>query len=87
MKLEEQRKDFNIIEGKDIVLKLIKYDLGNDKILPFYWYQIILKSTNEAVGKISMRIGNIIIHIIMDILDMKSMKSIVGIIMLIKQLK
>ncbi len=51
-------KDFYIIENDEIKLVLIETNPGDEKILPFYWWKIILKKSNLEVGKISLRIGN-----------------------------
>ena len=51
-------KDFYHIEGESIELRLIDTYEGKDGALPFYWWDIILKSNNVAVGKISFRIGH-----------------------------
>ena len=50
--------DFYYIEGDDIELRLIDTFNAEDGALPFYWWNIILKSNNVAVGKISFRIGH-----------------------------
>ncbi len=49
---------FVVIEGNELILRLIKYDFGNEQELPFYWYEIVHKVTDKVVGKISIRIGN-----------------------------
>ena len=51
-------KDFYHIEGDNIELRLIDTYKGGDGELPFYWWDIIQKSNNVAVGKISFRIGH-----------------------------
>ena len=51
-------KEFYHVEGDNIELHLIDtYEGGKDE-LPFYWWNIVLKSNNVAVGKISFRIGH-----------------------------
>lgn len=51
-------KDLYQIEGENIELRLIDTYEGEDGALPFYWWDIILKSNNVTVGKISFRIGH-----------------------------
>jgi len=51
-------KDLYHIEGETIELRLIDTYEGKDGALPFYWWNIILKSNNAAIGKISFRIGH-----------------------------
>lgn len=51
-------KDLYHIEGDNIELHLIDTYEGKDGALPFYWWNIIQKSNNVAVGKISFRIGH-----------------------------
>ncbi len=48
---------FNIIENDELLLKLIENNSGDDIILPFYYFDIVRKADNKAVGKISARIG------------------------------
>lgn len=49
---------FDTIESDELILRIIDKNSGDDKILPFYYYEIIRKCDNEVVGKISIRIGN-----------------------------
>lgn len=51
-------EDLYYIEGESIELRLIDTYEGEDGALPFYWWDIILKPNNIAVGKISFRIGH-----------------------------
>ena len=51
-------KDFYYIERDNIELRLIATYEGKDGALPFYWWDIILKPNNIAVGKISFRVGH-----------------------------
>lgn len=51
-------KDLYYIDGENIELRLINTYEGGDGALPFYWWDIILKPSNVAVGKISFRIGH-----------------------------
>ena len=51
-------KDLYRIEGDGIELRLINTYEGKDGALPFYWWDIVLKSNNTPVGKISFRIGH-----------------------------
>ena len=45
------------IEGECIELQLIDTFEEKDGALPFYWWNIVLKSEDKAIGKISFRIG------------------------------
>ena len=54
----EFKKDFFLIKGDILTLALLEAVNGNEKELPFYWYEIILNKTNTSVGKISLRIGH-----------------------------
>ena len=51
-------KDLYHIDGESIELRLIDTYDGSDGALPFYWWDIILKQNNVAVGKISFRVGH-----------------------------
>jgi len=48
---------FHII-GDTLELRLIVTYKGADEELPFYWWNIILRSTDTVIGKISFRIGH-----------------------------
>ncbi len=48
---------FNQLENNELLLNVTEKNKGDDKILPFYYYDIIRKSDNKTVGKISARIG------------------------------
>ena len=50
-------KFFNI-DGEILELRLIDTYEGESGALPFYWWNIMLKSSNAAIGKISFRIGH-----------------------------
>lgn len=54
----EFKKELFYIKGEILDLKIINTFAGNENELPFYWYEIILKSTNTPIGKISIRIGH-----------------------------
>ncbi len=51
-------KSFYLIEGENMELRLIDTFDEKDGALPFYWWDIILKEEDKAIGKISFRIGN-----------------------------
>lgn len=51
-------KDFYNIDGENIELRLIDTYEDEDGALPFYWWDIVLKPNNVAIGKISFRIGH-----------------------------
>ena len=50
--------EFFKIDGDILELQLIDIYEGEDGALPFYWWDIILKSSDVAIGKISFRIGH-----------------------------
>lgn len=54
----EFKKEIFHIKGEILNLKLIDTFEGSENELPFYWYEIILKSINKPIGKISIRIGH-----------------------------
>jgi predicted acetyltransferase len=49
---------FNELEDDRIKLKIIDRNSGNENVIPYYYYAILLKKTNTEVGKISIRIGH-----------------------------
>lgn len=51
-------KDFNFIDSEKISLKIIDTYFNKDGDLPFYYWDIVLKSINKSIGKISFRIGS-----------------------------
>lgn len=51
-------REFSYIEGDTLALRLIDTYEGKGEELPFYWWEILLKSSNTAVGKISLRLGH-----------------------------
>ena len=50
-------QEFKTIKGNMLTLKLIETCVGDDKVIPFYYYDIYLKSISSPIGKISIRIG------------------------------
>lgn len=48
--------EFDVISTDEITLKISQKHQGDDELLPFYYYDIIVD--NNIVGKISIRIGN-----------------------------
>ena len=50
--------EFYTVSGETVELRLIGTYEGENGALPFYWWDIILKSENKAIGKISFRIGH-----------------------------
>lgn len=49
---------FNIIKSEALRLELICFNKGNEKEIPYYYYNIIENKTNNNIGKISIRIGS-----------------------------
>lgn len=49
---------FDMIESDELILKATQKYVGDDEMIPFFYYDIIRKSDNLTVGKISIRIGN-----------------------------
>ena len=45
--------DFDSIIGETLILSIIEKNPGNDKEIPYYWYNILLKETKEIIGQIS----------------------------------
>ncbi|MGD9910340.1 MAG: GNAT family N-acetyltransferase [Candidatus Izemoplasmatales bacterium] len=54
----EFNRNFTIIKGDTLTLKLIETCEGDDKVIPFYYYEIYLNSISTTIGKISIRIGH-----------------------------
>ncbi len=54
----EFNRNFTIIKGDTLTLKLIETCVGDDKVIPFYYYEIYLNSISSTIGKISIRIGH-----------------------------
>jgi len=57
MAMFEFSPDFDRLSNEIIYLQLSETCIGDSCILPFYYYDIHLKSSNVKIGKISMRIG------------------------------
>jgi predicted acetyltransferase len=53
----EYKEKFQKLENQQLLLTLISYFPGNEKEIPFYWYEISLKETGQKIGKISIRLG------------------------------
>lgn len=49
---------FDTIENDELILKITQKYSGDDEMIPFYYYDIIRKTDNVTVGKMSIRIGN-----------------------------
>ena len=56
--MQEFNENFYNIVGDFLKLRLIDTYEGKNGALPFYWWDIILKSENVKIGKISFRIGH-----------------------------
>lgn len=54
----EFQSQYENIIGKIIDLKMILYYEGDEIEIPYYWYDIILKSESKSIGKISIRLGH-----------------------------
>ena len=54
----EFNQNFKIIKGDTLTLKLMETCVGDDKVIPFYYYEIYLNSISSTIGKISIRIGH-----------------------------
>lgn len=50
-------ESFYEIDGELLKLSLIETVDGDNKVLPFYYWNIIEKETNSVIGAISLRIG------------------------------
>ncbi len=49
---------FDYIQGDVLDLKILCKKAGNSTEIPYYWYDIVLKETEQSIGKISIRIGH-----------------------------
>lgn len=49
---------FDRIEDDSLCLEISEKNYGDTSVLPFYYYQILRKSDNQPLGKISLRIGH-----------------------------
>lgn len=49
---------FDELESPRLKLKVLAKEPGNEKEIPFYWYEIRRKPDMAPVGKISIRIGH-----------------------------
>lgn len=49
---------FDELETPRLKLKMMAREQGNEKEIPYYWYEILKKPDLESVGKISIRIGH-----------------------------
>lgn len=47
-----------MIKGNILTLKLVETFFGDDKIIPFYYFDIYLNENDNPIGKISIRIGH-----------------------------
>ena len=50
-------EEFDSIIGETLELAIKEKNPGNEKEIPYYWYNILLKETKEIIGQISLRIG------------------------------
>ncbi|MDL2292256.1 GNAT family N-acetyltransferase [Acholeplasma sp. OttesenSCG-928-E16] len=58
MKPIEYLNKYEYIENDVIYLKLNEFNIGDEVVIPYYYYNIHRKSDNVIVGKISIRIGH-----------------------------
>jgi len=58
MKAFQFVEEFNSIHGDKVTLCVTDKVPGNERELPFYYYDIIENDADAVVGKISIRIGN-----------------------------
>lgn len=49
---------FSVMHGETLTLRLIETCMGDENIIPFYYYDIYLNHDNTPIGKISIRIGH-----------------------------
>ncbi|HHU23655.1 MAG: GNAT family N-acetyltransferase [Bacilli bacterium] len=49
---------FDLIQNENISLKITEKVIGSAEELPYYYYDIYLKSEAKQIGKISIRIGH-----------------------------
>lgn len=50
--------DFDEMDTPRLRLRIIAKEQGNEKEIPYYWYEILRKPDLTPVGKISIRIGH-----------------------------
>lgn len=50
--------DFDEMDTPRLKLKIIAKEQGNEKEIPYYWYEILRKLDMVPIGKISIRIGH-----------------------------
>lgn len=53
----EFEKQFDVLSGERITLKIIEKHPGNEVLIPFYYYDIYENKSNQPIGKISIRMG------------------------------
>ena len=49
---------FDTLENDKLILKITQKYIGDNEMIPFYYYDIIRKTDSVTVGKNSIRIGN-----------------------------
>ena len=49
---------FDTLENDKLILKITQKYIGDNEMIPFYYYDIIRKTDSVTVGKISIRIGS-----------------------------
>lgn len=54
----KNNEKYALLTSETMELRLIHFDKGNAVEIPYYWYEIIPKTLNKSVGKISIRLGN-----------------------------
>ena len=52
------REEYFLVEGDILTLRIIDAHPGEGDALPFYWWSILLRSSGQKVGKISLRLGH-----------------------------
>jgi predicted acetyltransferase len=51
-------ENFNFLENDKIKLLIIEKNMGDENVIPYYYYAIMLKEIDTEIGKISIRIGH-----------------------------
>lgn len=49
---------FDVIENDELILRITEKSSGDDKLIHFYYYDIVRKPDMKKVGNIRVRIGN-----------------------------
>ena len=54
----EFANEFNELQDDKVMLRIIEKNPGDNKMIPFYYYDILEKKSQRQIGKVSIRIGH-----------------------------